>query len=544
MRLRVAHGTLTAVLLVGCGATERTDQSAGVGPRHQAIPAFPGTPTDGDQHSDESTDGSGGATSDSTVPTPPDVLPLPTGGEATQPAVGAASGSGGRGPRDRVWATKGLAKIYELPNWKSPVIGAFRAGQSVEIRTIRTPVPITHGRPHQCSEGWYALKPRGFTCVGGPGYASFDANAPAVEASALALPDTSKVYPYHVGVSVGSPLYLRIPTVQEQQTAEPKLAEYQKNLPAPAAKNGGAIDKTPAGRGPSASLLRYFKTVSSVVHKKPAFEGLKISWSEQFDANGRTWLLTADMMLIPKDRVRVGPVPTLEGIDLQNRPGMQLPLAFLWLTDSPKFRQDKDKVTKLPDKWPRHSFVPATGKLARGTDGRYYWATRDGHLLQYRDATMIKPSRYRPKIIKAGAKWIQVRVTWGFLVAYEGKTPVYATAMSPGADGINKRPHATRRGRYFIGWKMLSADMSGLDGGKPWLVDEVPWVHYYQGNYAIHGAWWHNDFGRPRSHGCVNLPPADARFLFDWTEPVLPDGWYAVSSYFPVVPGTLVELIP
>jgi lipoprotein-anchoring transpeptidase ErfK/SrfK len=141
-------------------------------------------------------------------------------------------------------------------------------------------------------------------------------------------------------------------------------------------------------------------------------------------------------------------------------------------------------------------------------------------------------------------KWVSVRVTRGTLVAYEGDTPVFAAAISPGVDGIGQGDHATRRGLYTIGWKMMSYDMSGEDHGTPWTVKDVPWVAYYKGSYALHGAWWHDGFGRPMSHGCINLPPLDARFLFGWLDPVVPEGWYAAASYYPYVKGTVVEIRP
>jgi hypothetical protein len=58
---------------------------------------------------------------------------------------------------------------------------------------------------------------------------------------------------------------------------------------------------------------------------------------------------------------------------------------------------------------------------------------------------------------------------------------------------------------------------------------------YFYGAYSIHGAYWHNDFGRPRSHGCVNVPIADAKWLFEWADPVLPAG---VSEVWDTVGGT------
>ncbi len=73
----------------------------------------------------------------------------------------------------------------------------------------------------------------------------------------------------------------------------------------------------------------------------------------------------------------------------------------------------------------------------------------------------------------------------------------------------------------------------------PYSIEDVPWVMYFEGSYALHGAFWHNAFGAPRSHGCVNMAPPDAKELFGWVEPQLPEGWHGVYST-ESVPGTRV----
>ena len=73
----------------------------------------------------------------------------------------------------------------------------------------------------------------------------------------------------------------------------------------------------------------------------------------------------------------------------------------------------------------------------------------------------------------------------------------------------------------------------------PYSIEDVPWIMYYSGSYALHGAFWHNNFGRTRSHGCTNLAPQDAKALFGWTEPRMPDNWHGVWAT-PERPGTRV----
>jgi len=69
---------------------------------------------------------------------------------------------------------------------------------------------------------------------------------------------------------------------------------------------------------------------------------------------------------------------------------------------------------------------------------------------------------------------------------------------------------------------------------------DVPWIQYFAAGYALHGAYWHDVFGVPRSHGCVNLSPIDARYVFFWTDPPLPEGWHGLNVGSEMGEGTVV----
>lgn len=114
-----------------------------------------------------------------------------------------------------------------------------------------------------------------------------------------------------------------------------------------------------------------------------------------------------------------------------------------------------------------------------------------------------------------GAKWIDVDLSKQLLIAYEGEVEVFRAKVSTGAPAT-----PTVKGRFRIFHKLLSQTMVGPGYVQP----NVPYVMYFYGAYSIHGAYWHNDFGRPRSHGCVNLRVADAKWLFEWADPPLPPG--------------------
>lgn len=113
----------------------------------------------------------------------------------------------------------------------------------------------------------------------------------------------------------------------------------------------------------------------------------------------------------------------------------------------------------------------------------------------------------------SGEKWIDVNLTTQRLTAYVGQTAVFSTLVST---GIWKYPTVT--GTYRIYVKYRSANMSGGSGADYYYLPNVPHVMYFYRGYGFHGTYWHNNFGRPMSHGCVNLSLTDARWLFGWAE--------------------------
>lgn len=128
-------------------------------------------------------------------------------------------------------------------------------------------------------------------------------------------------------------------------------------------------------------------------------------------------------------------------------------------------------------------------------------------------------------------KWIDVDLDEQVLVAYEGTRPVYATLVATGTPS-----HPTPPRIFRIEQKLAAANMIGSD-----YRASVPWTMYLDGYYAVHSAYWHDRFGSRTSHGCINLPPLDARVLYHWAEPVVPPGWLSARGS-EAVPGTLVRL--
>jgi hypothetical protein len=183
---------------------------------------------------------------------------------------------------------------------------------------------------------------------------------------------------------------------------------------------------------------------------------------------------------------------------------------------------------------------PAAGKKVTVENRRYY-ETDEGWWLRDIDCTITEPGP-PPKDLAPNEKWIDVNLTRQSLVAFEGDKPVFATIISSGRhnDDDPAKDHRTRAGDFRIREKHIAATMdndTATDG--PYSIEDVPWIMYFDGSTALHGAFWHSKFGHERSHGCVNMTPHDAHELFGWVGPVLPEGWHGVHAT-EANPGTRV----
>jgi lipoprotein-anchoring transpeptidase ErfK/SrfK len=153
-------------------------------------------------------------------------------------------------------------------------------------------------------------------------------------------------------------------------------------------------------------------------------------------------------------------------------------------------------------------------------------------------------------------RWIDVDLAQQALVAYEGRRPVFATIVSTGRGKASPPPRAgapappadtdfsTHPGVFHVWVKVFTTKMDNLDKedvDRHYAIEDVPWVQFFDKAIALHGAFWHHDFGRVHSHGCVNLAPLDARWLFAFTSPHLPVGWMAVLP-MKLEPGAVVRV--
>ncbi|BCX14712.1 MAG: hypothetical protein KatS3mg088_395 [Patescibacteria group bacterium] len=147
---------------------------------------------------------------------------------------------------------------------------------------------------------------------------------------------------------------------------------------------------------------------------------------------------------------------------------------------------------------------------------------------------VFKEDKYYAQVLGAtsGEKRIEVSINEQKLRAWEGDKLFLETPVSTGL-----RFWPTPKGEFRIWIKLRATKMEGGVGKYYYNLPNVPYVMFFENDeipgwrgYGIHGAYWHNDFGTPRSHGCVNLPVDVARQLYYWADPVLPEGKTSVIT--------------
>jgi len=172
----------------------------------------------------------------------------------------------------------------------------------------------------------------------------------------------------------------------------------------------------------------------------------------------------------------------------------------------------------LDDKWDFEFFVPAA------------------HL------RLIPPDELKPLSpeVPPNAKRLEVRLAQQVVIAYEWDTPVFMARVASGARFSNGN-FETPRGRHITFHKRPSRHMAaGNLANNGYDLPGVPWICYItESGIGFHGTYWHNNFGRPRSHGCINLSPQAAKWIFRWTMPYVPPDQQMVYEQ----EGTAVDIL-
>ncbi len=429
-----------------------------------------------------------------------------------------------RGPT--LWIERKAVWVYAAASAKARKLGYLRAGATV----TREPKPAGYSG---CPKGFYRIAPRGYVCASHGAALEPDERL----AKVLKEPDRTEGLPYAYAMSrfPTPPLYVKLPSKREQSSVEGDLTKlrdasgtWELTAPPEGLTEGLLPSLGPTPRGASLYLARAFA--------KSGFALLTT-----FDWEGRPFGLTTDFLAIPLDRTRKIVPSAFHGVDVSD---VGLPAVFV-RSKSARFYVRDEKTGQMTDAGPvaYREGLRLSGKRERAGGGEFL-ETREGRWIQAGEHLVrIDEPREWPSFAEAGAKWIDVSILKQSLVAWEGKRPVYVTLVSTGADGLGDpaETHSTVRGSFLIHTKHVTVTMDNDEDGDRFDLRDVPYVQYFHEGYAIHAAYWHDDFGRPKSHGCINLHPTDAAWLFGWTTPEVPEGWHAAMS---LRTGTTITIHP
>ena len=152
-------------------------------------------------------------------------------------------------------------------------------------------------------------------------------------------------------------------------------------------------------------------------------------------------------------------------------------------------------------------------KTSDGLEGWTHraWVDLEGRLVNYLQVKTAPPRVIPPPVALAGIKghWIDIDLGDQMLYAFDGDELVGSFLVSTGY-GI----HPTRTGMFHVYAKFLFTDMQGFD----YYLPNVPHTMFYDGDYSIHGTYWHHNFGTRMSHGCINMDLKDAEWLYNWSQ--------------------------
>ena len=431
---------------------------------------------------------------------------------------------------------RGLTSVrYQTFVWRRPLkggddyFGYMRVGQRVALKSEEK----VDGQG--CPKGFYRVEPAGFVCDDATVSRSED--TPFLAANRLTRPrDTA--FPYDWAISNGAPMYARLPDPDEQRRVENRHGKVGVWHPLPKFSRGhehlavldpiASVDPQPAflagGRGPRGPVMSLVR--KSVPH------GTLFAYTRAFDHGGRTFLLSADLTLVPADRVRRFRRSRHHGVELG--PEVHLPRAWIRAEARPVYRREDDAFVATDQTFALRSHVGLTG--AEVTQGeRRFLETEAGDWIAAADATVVRARDDYPYGVRRGDKWMLVSLSAGTLVAYEDLTPVFTTLISPGRGGLpikGRNPvedATTPTGSFKVTFKDRAATMASEFGqGRKFWVADVPFTQYFSPPFALHGAYWHEKFGEPMSAGCINASPLDAAWLFGWTAPEVPPGWQGI----------------
>ena len=384
--------------------------------------------------------------------------------------------------------------VREVTDSRAPSLGVLRAG----ARVARSLEPVSRAG---CAGGWYAIRPRGFVCVGVE--ATLDLAHPTLAAMALA-PSVDAKLPYtYARTRSETPLFERV-----------------------------------AGRDDTVREI-------SKLHRRAGMAVVGSWRAKEPSGNESRLALLTDGHFVRAADLEAAQGSDFNGVELGKN--SELPVAFVVKRGVRSFTLNGNEAEK-GDLIEYHSALMLSGRF-RSVGSVKYWAYDGGAVrasdrgnekwVRHQDVTVVQKRTAFPDFVKDDTRWLDVSATTGTLVAYTGKRPSFVTLLSvarelpdsvgdvqPASDG----PRAIPLGTFEVRQKSLTVIGKTSAGfGEAFEVQDAPWALELSSGQLMHGAYWHDRFGIEHGAGSFALSPSDAARLFRFVGPDLPDGWHAAS---------------
>ena len=399
--------------------------------------------------------------------------------------------------------TRSLRLIRSTGVWLAPGTGEG----SKRIGTVAQDIRVGWTRTAEaegCAERWVEITPRGWVCgeyLEPTERAEWGVEMPRLERGEIVPGVYGKV------TEDGAMVYA-MPEAPKQAApaSDPNASQRASSTPAPVRPLLGAV-----------MVRRYGETTVG---------------------GKRYWKISRKNEWLPAKAIEEHEPSTWQGTRLGDDTGLALPIGFVfpkqryvtkaWVRRDARGRGTLRQVEQRTIV-PILETVEEAGKIAHRI-GEGEWLMDD----TVRIARASEP----PAGVGERERWFDIDLDTQILVAYEGRTPVYATLVSTG-----KKEKATPAGLWRMWKKVSEQDLGNLSGEDPYSVATVPWTQFFDPNegLALHAAYWHDQFGITKSRGCINLAPADARWLYFWSEPITPPGWTMTAGVVEA-PGSVVRV--
>lgn len=272
--------------------------------------------------------------------------------------------------------------------------------------------------------------------------------------------------------------------------------------------------------------------------------GMKFRFTEVIQTDAGTVLERPNGTVIPVDEIFLYPITAFHGREVDRDPipaGMQVAWAFHY--DDANVRAEPSFSAEVAAKIPYHKEILVKDKPV--DEAGHWWEVPDalgpgvpGYVNDQQDIRHWVP-REPPAEVTPGEVWVDIDLGQQVLALREGETVLFVTMVSTGDVGW-----ATPQGIFRIYDKMIETTMASKPDAAEedvYYVEGVPWTMHFKPRYALHGAFWHWGFGHRASHGCINLAPRDARYVFDRVGPTMEAGWHTVFET-PDDVGTVIRI--